>query len=488
VGAGNLLLPLKIDRRVAQVIIEKAPPADDESRSCGAILVANTFPPSLEVGAFRVGALTDYLCRKGWLVDVLTGDPRSYPMLDWKSVEHIAGGYRVLAVAQDEPWWHRSAKRAVQLIRGKRAAATVTPELSSSVETFHGHRSAGRLPSAETVYSTLLSASRNRSWNDRVVSTGLGLRDRPHRVVVSSTPPHFLHEAASRLAKELRVPHVIDLRDPWTPFVGWRNLAQLAAEERPDNTLTARAVSGLYHAAAAVVCNTEAAAEALAASDPSLEGRIHTVRNGSDLSPRPRRVPRPGEPFTIVHTGWLYWRRDPRPFLRAIAATVRALALAPTDLRVVFMGPQTVIEGEPLPIWAEREGISSYIESRPAGPRQAVLELLEQAAMTVTFQGGESTRIPAKLYEYVSFPAWVLALASSGGATARLLAGTEAFVADILDSDGIQRAVTQAYVRFREGYLPDALDRDGAFSRERQSAIFESLLQQVQTAVPPVRR
>jgi hypothetical protein len=253
----------------------------------------------------------------------------------------------------------------------------------------------------------------------------------------------------------------------------------MPSDAQPENTVREPEVRRLYGQAAAVVCNTEPAAEEMVARYPELAGKVVAIRNGSDLPVRPRRVPGAHEPFLIVHTGWLYMRRDPRPFLRALAAAVRELQVAPEALRVVFMGPTPVLEGIPLDEWATKFGVGTHVELMSPGPRSAVVALLEQAAMTVTFQGGEATRIPAKLYEYVSFPVWVMALASARGATARLLAGTDAAVHEIDDEDAIRETIVSAFRAFRRGELPAALDECGAFSRDTQSRNFESLLSRV---------
>jgi hypothetical protein len=84
--------------------------------------------------------------------------------------------------------------------------------------------------------------------------------------------------------------------------------------------------------------------------------------------------------------------------------------------------------------------------------------------------------LPAKLFEYTRFDAWLLALADSKSATARLLEGTDADVVAAGDTDGMEKVIAERYAEFRAGVRPVALNRDGRFDRTTQSArLFDAL-------------
>src|SRR5881628_1272344 len=89
--------------------------------------------------------------------------------------------------------------------------------------------------------------------------------------------------------------------------------------------------------------------------------------------------------------------------------------------------------------------------------------------MAVAFQGETRTQVPAKVFEYVAFPVWLLALVGAESATADVLANSDAIVLDIDDEAGAAQAVETCYRRFRAGEVPRPVGRDGRFSRARQA-------------------
>ena len=97
--------------------------------------------------------------------------------------------------------------------------------------------------------------------------------------------------------------------------------------------------------------------------------------------------------------------------------------------------------------------------------------------MAVAFQGETRTQVPAKVFEYVAFPLWLLALVGADSATADTLAGTDAIVLDIDDEAGTEQAVERCYRAHVAGERPRPVGWDGRFSRARQA---ERLLQELE--------
>jgi len=87
--------------------------------------------------------------------------------------------------------------------------------------------------------------------------------------------------------------------------------------------------------------------------------------------------------------------------------------------------------------------------------------------------------LPAKLFEYTRFDAWLLVLAERGSATDELLRGTGADVVDPDDEAGMARVLRARFDEFRAGERPVALNRDGRFDRAKQSAHLFDMLDDV---------
>lgn len=439
--------------------------ADPASRRV--LLFTTTYPPRAAVGAARWESFTSYLRDAGWAVDVVMEQPARGEAVDRDRFSRLPPGGRILAIEQTNPLWHRLLIRARARFR-----RTERGEVHA-VDAYSPKR--GRaLPGLRPLVDAAVHASRARSGARRMERAATALVALPPQVVVSSGPPHYVHVSAARVAARLRVPHVVDLRDPWGGHAGpsWSRLLFMDRELQ-------RAEHSTLQRAALVITNTPAAERVLAERYPRLRDRICCIPNGSDLDPEePSTHARP-TCFRIAHCGSLYLDRDPRPFFRAVGRVRERLGLGEHDLRVTFMGPAAQVDGRPIAQLAAEAGLAGLFEERPPGPRDAARQLLRESSMAVAFQGETRTQVPAKIFEYVAFPVWVLALVGAESATADILAGTDAIVLDLDDEAGAERAIEACYRKFREGETARPAGWDGRFSRARQAERLIAALERI---------
>ena len=85
-------------------------------------------------------------------------------------------------------------------------------------------------------------------------------------------------------------------------------------------------------------------------------------------------------------------------------------------------------EGVPLTKIAAEEGLGAHFRAHGFRPRGEALEFLAGASLLVSLPLRTGMTLPAKLFEYTRFDAWLLALADPASATAGLLADTDADV------------------------------------------------------------
>jgi hypothetical protein len=159
--------------------------------------------------------------------------------------------------------------------------------------------------------------------------------------------------------------------------------------------------------------------------------------------------------------------------------------LSRDELRVVFMGPPARVGGRSLSELAAEAGLEGMFEERLAGTREEARQLLRESSMAVAFQGETRTQIPAKVFEYVAFPVWLLALVGAESATADALANSDAIVLDIDDEAGTVQAIESCYRRFRTGETARPVGWDGRFSRARQAERLVAELQQLESRTMP---
>jgi hypothetical protein len=134
---------------------------------------------------------------------------------------------------------------------------------------------------------------------------------------------------------------------------------------------------------------------------------------------------------------------------------------------------------------AALHGIEPFLEIRPGGPRPKALEFMATCSVLVALQQGSDLAIPAKVFECMRFPTWLLVLAGAGSATSQLLAGTGADVLDPGDTSGIQSALAARFEAFRSGVRPAPLGNDGRFSRRHQAGL---LMEEMKSVEGTLRR
>jgi glycosyltransferase involved in cell wall biosynthesis len=434
------------------------------------LLLTTTYPPRTEVGAARWEGFTPFLARAGWGLDAVIEPSPPTEQPDWTRLARLPADVRVAEITRRNPWWYEAIRYARAPLKSQRGGR---PDVVYEVEAYVGKGGTAR-PRLRDVVNAAVHTSRARKGVSDLAHAAEAVVDARHRVVVSSGPPQYVHVSASRVARHHHLPHVVDLRDPW----GFSEPPGFPARLLPDRQLR-RHERRTLERAALIITNTAAAERALGERFPHLRERIRCIPNGSDVEPqtvaeRPTR-------FQIAHSGSLYLDRDPRPFLRAVGRVRARMGLGPEDLRVVFMGPQARVAGRLLTEHAVEAGLAGLFEERPPGTREAARQLLRESAMAVAFQGETRTQVPAKVFEYVAFPVWLLALVGAESATADLLADSDAIVLDIDDEAGTERAIERCVQRFRAGESARPVGWDGRFSRARQAERLIAELQNLES-------
>lgn len=113
---------------------------------------------------------------------------------------------------------------------------------------------------------------------------------------------------------------------------------------------------------------------------------------------------------------------------------------------------------------------------------------MADCTVLVTLQQGADLMIPAKVFEGMRFPTWLLVLAGPRSATAELLAGTGAHVLDPQDISGIKSALTARFLDFKRGIRPSPLVEMERFTRRFQTErLLEAMEEEVRTRAAQAR-
>jgi glycosyltransferase involved in cell wall biosynthesis len=173
------------------------------------------------------------------------------------------------------------------------------------------------------------------------------------------------------------------------------------------------------------------------------------IANGADFDDAEEFEYRPGDRFRITHTGSFFGKRDPRPFLKALAAV-------DGDVVARFVGDFRRADEE----WARGLGLGDRIELVPFAPRRRSLELQRDSdalLLLLPNVGDRGRDVPSgKIYEYFAVRRPILAAVPPDGTAAALVREAGAGpVVDPEDTEGMRAALESLVQRWRAGDLAD---------------------------------
>jgi glycosyltransferase involved in cell wall biosynthesis len=444
------------------------------------LLISYVFPPAQASGSLRWQKLSHYVAERGWALDVITLDPSCLESPDLDRLADLAPGTRVYGLAAPSLRIGKLVGAAWALYRRLRARLRAK-RVGSAAAVASGERVAAARPESIArsevrwslgsprgfirAYAVMIEHAFSTRWArgaaalaERVIQPGV------HMAIVASGPPHTGYEAGRLLSRATGLPFVMDMRDPWS-------LAERLLEHAATPLwllLAARGERRAVAQASLVVANTEPFRAAMCKLYPDAAPRVITAMNGSDDGPLP--PPRYAKRFVIAYAGAIYLDRDPRLLFRAVARLIDELRLDPSDIGVEFVGYVERFDAVPVSEIARAEGIADFVRIQPPRPHRAALEFLAGATVLVSLPQDNDLAIPAKIFEYVRFDAWVLVMATPASATGLLLQDSGADVVTPGDLEGLVQTLRTRFQQHQRGIRPTAVAHDGRFSRRVQAA------------------
>jgi glycosyltransferase involved in cell wall biosynthesis len=294
---------------------------------------------------------------------------------------------------------------------------------------------------------------------------------RPPELIWASGPHFRNFVVALRLSTWLRVPLVVDLRDPWTYGSLWRPRSQRSAEEE-----RAWAARVLGHAAR-IVFTSPLTLEAMSRRFPELpRERLITITNGfEEGSVQPLREIA-SDRCLFRYIGVLNERRQPDVLIRAFAAAAadpefRARA------RLEFIGNAGGHENK------TQLAPGCDVSFRGHVSRADSLRLMAGSDVNLllqTISEGEDV-ISGKAFDYLRVHKPIIGIVDAAGGDAWLLRETGAGpVAPWQDAAAIERELAAAFRRWRNGETLQLRQDVSRYSRRglaaQLAAVFDELL------------
>jgi hypothetical protein len=273
-------------------------------------------------------------------------------------------------------------------------------------------REAGRLPERMPVdchcerilRKTLLPGQHALAWSRTAAqaATKVAQQHAGISAVLSTYPPLGTHLAGFHVARKLKLPWIADFRDPIGITETLSVLGGLGIHT------TERMV---FRNAAAVIANTELAAENWRRKFPWAADKIHVIWNGYDPQTVLTALPIPQRDHRhIVHVGNLYGNRNGNIILAALMRLRGRKHNATNGIRVILAGCMDVTAGinEELHRAAIADG---WLQANDYSvPRVEAQTIAREADGLLLLQPQSTVQVPAKLYEYLSIGRPILAL------------------------------------------------------------------------------
>jgi glycosyltransferase involved in cell wall biosynthesis len=363
-----------------------------------------------------------------------------------KTATHLpALGIETHVLAPDDPKWvHRDDELEPPTQAWVHRARYVGPRGRRPADELHGTSGLERLGVQTRLFGRrLLVPDENVPWNLTAIPAAIRIARREGiDIVLTTSPPSSVHFVGAAVKRATGARWVADLRDSLVAHPHRRAERRLVRIKEQGE----RGVAALVARYADAVV---AAAEAIADEARTLEprGPVVTIANGSDFDDFAGLEHHPSERFRITHAGSFFGRRDPRPFLTALADSK-------LDVVARFVGDFRPGDRE----WAESLGLGDRLELIPYVPRRRSLELQrdsEALLLLIPEAGGRGRGVlSGKVFEYLAAERPVLALVPPDGAAAELVRETGAgVIAPPDDIPAIRQALEGLHVRWRAGDL-----------------------------------
>jgi glycosyltransferase involved in cell wall biosynthesis len=433
------------------------------------LMLVYHFAPSNEIGARRSTACAADLVKHGIPVVVVSAFGNQEPRAD-----ATPDGIRRVWVPYSKPWILKSLvaiKQAVSRL-WKRRPHKGKAERTVEVVNIGSPKNSSKswLPAR---IATLIDSDKN--WSVRAARRARRVAGRHAPLaVMASGPPMSSLIAARWLAPRLRVPLIIDLRDPWLTGSKWETEANDSLEAHARRYFERDVLS---HARLIFVA-TEGMAEHLRTRYHELAAKVHVVRNGFDGEPAAPKL-QTNHRLEFLFAGEIYVNRDPFPFLDAIDRLLRRADVDASRVGVTFVGRCDESMEASLQQWVQETQRQANIRVLRPVPYDQIVSMTARATVLLNLAQHASVMIPAKAYEHIASGREVLLISEKNTDVFRMfdgIAGISCVETD--DAAALDQTLSDLYQRHAvDGRAnPPASETARSFSRTVQQQRFRSIM------------
>jgi len=364
-----------------------------------------------------------------------------------KVASHLpALGIETHVLAPDDPKWvHVDAELPLPTQAWVHRARYVGPRGRRIADELHGRSGVDlAVRQASTIGRRLLLPDENVTWNATAIPKAIQIvRSEGIDVVLTTSPPGSVQLVGAAVKKATGAKWVADLRDSLV-------LHPHRAAEGIGAVAKRKARAGVARLVASQADAIVTAAESISVETRGINprGPVVTIANGCDFDDFAGLEYARTDRFRLTHAGSFFGKRDPKPFLQALADS------GIEDVTVRFVGDFRPGDRE----FMDSLGLGDRVELIDYVPRRESLALQRNSdalLLLIPDAGGRGRGVlSGKVFEYLAAERPILAAVPPDGAAAQLIRDTGAgVVAAADDVPALRDALVELHARWRDGKL-----------------------------------
>ena len=432
------------------------------------LMIAYFFPPEGSAGSYRPLRFVRQLVKRNHRVSVVTGIPHCYERYDPELLGSVPPEIEVARVRGRDVWQAIQARRAQRTQKLITEASKEMAERIRAAETTRW-RSVIR-KTVQTIAACYYQPDSIKGWIGPAIDACIKVCTRTRPIVIwSSAGPVSAWIVAERVSRRMRIPYVLDLRDPYGLSYYEPDFKQPEWVKRRIR----RTMYQLFKDAQSVVFLFDAVAESYYRAFPGAldPAKIHVIPNGYDGATQEFVAPDESR-FTILYTGTLAsYRYD--TLLEALVLLKKSDPALKKSLRVLFVGECV----DQLAKEAAHLDLCDIVETRPP-ISHAQINSLEQQSHAFLVLGrlptikGYELFAGAKIFSYLKARRPIFGVLPKDE-TRKILEGVGVYtLADVDSPDEITRILRKLLAAWTEKklacLLPDRAQCE-VYSAERQT-------------------
>lgn len=393
------------------------------------LIITYYWPPGSGPGVQRFLKFSKYLQEFGWEPMILTVENGSYPSIDFSLVKDIPEGLKVFKTKTFEPFqWYN-------ILKGKKGKSTgvgmVGMQEKNLLQKFALH-----------IRANYFIPDARKGWEKYALKKAKSILQEEHiDAIITTGPPHSAHLIGLDLKKQMNLPWIADMRDPWTTVFYNEFLPRTEATKQKDKTLEDSVLQSAD--GVAVVSN------GLKEEFSDRNDNISIIYNGFDETDLPLSVPQRNKRFTISYVGNFKPNQNVEILWEVFSEIKKDEIDFSADLELFITGNIDISVIKSI----QFHGLQDNLSLSPFVAHQEAVHRMNSADMLL-FVIPRSERnkliITGKLFEYLATGNSILGIGPvDGDASALLQEVNREPLSDYLDKKSIKSQVLAAYKNWK---------------------------------------